>query len=445
MKRKAVSIKRNKTGPKPIIRENELDVILNDLEKGDRPAYDGRANCSSYKKSYRRNMVVTNSANQNPPPISSRTHIFFSNFALKRESIMRDCYELLLDFSEKKPFDFKSFKSIWFSKKFSYIHFSCPERIHRESFITTLYQTFLSFLYENTVYRFPNYKEVVGPLKEHIEPKEEKFGPVALKLGIVFALYLVYSTNPSCFPTAYIQVDPKQWEVILGLYKFFYDENQKGVHRHNKDEGVYALGKLIEKKAFVLSAYIDHVPYYYQYHNFLKDESNKFLKEEDASPVDASKSQTVESDYIDKKLTAIEKDVYSRPLGGIENFGITEDIKQTEQAYELNKAFGGFINSETDFALDQAKSKDGDIIDYRDWLADKKNDMDKCNVVGYLNHLTTVYESYKAKFIPENLFSEPDLRTSTSSTEDSAPVTTPITAFDTLPGPPGASSNTSSP
>ncbi|KAJ9060724.1 hypothetical protein DSO57_1027850 [Entomophthora muscae] len=282
----------------------------------------------------------------NPPPVNCNTHLFFNTYAIRRDALLSDAYSLLAEFVQRETTDFSAFKEIWLEKNFSLIHLLCPSRYMRDRFMFVLYQTFFTFLYQTAEAKFPQ-QNISRPLK----------------LGVIFALYMLYYTQPDFSPPILILVDANQWNVLNLLYQYF---GSNGL-----SDGVYAFGKLREAKAFGFSLYIEHTPFYYQqsklgFDGFLPDISDEPRYQQ------FNEKRTSHFTLLDDKLAALENSFTSTQLGGFIDESIISELQSFEEKYENAKS--KLVDEEIATGLNQPVADTLMIPGFQKWLAARNND-----------------------------------------------------------------------
>ncbi|ORX66185.1 hypothetical protein DL89DRAFT_73020 [Linderina pennispora] len=138
-------------------------------------------------------------------------------------AIEGDVRTLMRTFQKLQAYDFESFCAVWKVLNFSLIHFVATEKNSRQNFMRTVYRIVLNHLQQ-------------GALLE-------------IRIGVVYALYLLYYSQPVNFPNIKVRVSMEHWAVLTSLYQYC-----RGSEIHDI---VYIFDKLREDAAFELVAWID--------------------------------------------------------------------------------------------------------------------------------------------------------------------------------------------
>ncbi|KAJ1964730.1 hypothetical protein GGI12_001236 [Dipsacomyces acuminosporus] len=145
-----------------------------------------------------------------------RTSVFLS-------AIEGDVRTLMRTFQRLQAYDFESFSEVWRLLNFSFIHFVATEKNTRQNFMRAIYRVVLS----------------------HFQPQ----AILEIRIGVIYALYLLYFTQPVNFPNINIRVTVDIWSELTNLYQYCNESEIRDV--------VYVFDKLIADGAFDLVAWID--------------------------------------------------------------------------------------------------------------------------------------------------------------------------------------------
>ncbi|KAJ1921717.1 hypothetical protein H4219_000450 [Mycoemilia scoparia] len=145
-----------------------------------------------------------------------RTGVFLS-------AIEGDIRSLLRSFQKLQTYDFESFGKVWKDMNFSLIHFVATEKHARNNLMQCLYRTVLSHFRQGAI--------------------------LEIKVGVVYALYLLYYTQPSTFGKSSIRVTMDMWKMWSELYVYCKDSNMR--------EMVYCIDRMRDDSVFEFVAWID--------------------------------------------------------------------------------------------------------------------------------------------------------------------------------------------
>ncbi|KAI8323492.1 hypothetical protein GQ54DRAFT_316624 [Martensiomyces pterosporus] len=138
-------------------------------------------------------------------------------------AIEGDVRTLMRTFQRLQAYDFESFCDVWKLLNFSLIHFVATEKNSRQNFMRTTYRLVLS----------------------HFQPH----AILEIRIGVVYALYLLYFTQPVNFPNISIRVTMEIWAALTSLYQYCSESEIRDV--------VYVFDKLMADGAFELVAWMD--------------------------------------------------------------------------------------------------------------------------------------------------------------------------------------------
>ncbi|KAJ2006319.1 hypothetical protein GGI04_000694 [Coemansia thaxteri] len=138
-------------------------------------------------------------------------------------AIEGDVRTLMRTFQRLQAFDFESFCEVWKQLNFSLIHFVATEKNSRQNFMRTTYRLILS----------------------HFQPG----AILEIRIGVLYALYLVYFTQPVNFPNINIRVTMDMWSMLTKLYQYCNESDIRDV--------VYVFDRLMSDGAFDLVAWLD--------------------------------------------------------------------------------------------------------------------------------------------------------------------------------------------
>ncbi|KAJ1734046.1 hypothetical protein LPJ61_001266 [Coemansia biformis] len=139
-------------------------------------------------------------------------------------AIEGDVRTLMRTFQRQQAFDFESFGEIWKALDFSLIHFVATEKNSRHNFMRATYRLIL----------------------DHFQPG----AILEIRVGVIYALYLVYFTQPVNFPNISIRVTMEMWSMLTKLYQYCSEADIRDV--------VYVFDRLVGEGAFEQVAWLDH-------------------------------------------------------------------------------------------------------------------------------------------------------------------------------------------
>ncbi|KAH7059796.1 small nuclear RNA activating complex, subunit SNAP43-domain-containing protein [Linnemannia elongata] len=145
----------------------------------------------------------------------------FSKTVLLTAALTKDIGGLIQAYKEKNSFEYPPFATLWKSRQFSLIHFTCNDPQSRDTFIDGLTEVLFRY---------------------YLSPRET----MTVHAGAVYALYLLYFTQPTSFPKVPIRLTIHAWHVLESIYK------QAFVHKAT--DLIYVIRKLRDSHAFVYVA-----------------------------------------------------------------------------------------------------------------------------------------------------------------------------------------------
>ncbi|KAJ2615323.1 hypothetical protein H4S08_001287 [Coemansia sp. RSA 1365] len=138
-------------------------------------------------------------------------------------AIEGDVRTLMRTFQRLQSFDFESFAEIWKALNFSLIHFVATEKNSRQNFMRTTYRLILYHFQSDAI--------------------------LEIRVGVVYALYLMYFTQPVNFPNINIRVTMEMWTMLTKLYQYCSEADIRDV--------VYVFDRLVDEGAFEQVAWLD--------------------------------------------------------------------------------------------------------------------------------------------------------------------------------------------
>ncbi|KAI9477632.1 hypothetical protein LPJ78_000082 [Coemansia sp. RSA 989] len=138
-------------------------------------------------------------------------------------AIEGDVRTLMRTFQRLQSFEFESFREIWKALNFSLIHFVATEKNSRQNFMRTTYRLILG----------------------HFQPS----AILEIRIGVVYALYLMYFTQPVNFPNISIRVTIDMWNMLTKLYQYCREADIR--------DAVYVFERLVNNGAFEHVAWMD--------------------------------------------------------------------------------------------------------------------------------------------------------------------------------------------
>ncbi|KAL1936525.1 hypothetical protein VTP01DRAFT_659 [Rhizomucor pusillus] len=116
-----------------------------------------------------------------------------SRQGIQAQAIERDVDLLLTLFVAQEKHDFSNFVNAWRKLDFASIHYACMYPESREAFMQAIYDAILDHFGSNIR---------------------------AKKIGVIYALYFMYKTQPSALPTAYIRVTMETYSALIDYYEY---------------------------------------------------------------------------------------------------------------------------------------------------------------------------------------------------------------------------------
>ncbi|KAJ2692794.1 hypothetical protein H4218_006266 [Coemansia sp. IMI 209128] len=138
-------------------------------------------------------------------------------------AIEGDVRTLMRTFQRLQAYDFESFCQVWMQLNFSLVHFVATEKNSRQNFMRTTYRLILS----------------------HFQPG----AILEIRIGVLYALYLMYFTQPVNFPNINIRMDMDMWKMLTKLYQYCNETDIRDI--------VYVFDRLMADGAFDLVAWMD--------------------------------------------------------------------------------------------------------------------------------------------------------------------------------------------
>ncbi|RKP39077.1 small nuclear RNA activating complex, subunit SNAP43-domain-containing protein [Dimargaris cristalligena] len=166
---------------------------------------------------------------RNPLPEDQLPNQYFVDIGQKAQrldALETDVAQLMNEFRRIYRPDFEPYRETWRQLNFSAIHFACVEKTGREPFMQNLYLKIFNFLPPN-------------PVHETI-------------LGVLYALYLLYSTQPKLFDLVPIPIDLRLANILEDFHEYCID-NDWG-------DAIYVYSLLQNKGAFAISSVVNPVP-----------------------------------------------------------------------------------------------------------------------------------------------------------------------------------------
>ncbi|KAJ2909574.1 hypothetical protein GGI21_001747 [Coemansia aciculifera] len=196
-------------------------------------------------------------------------------------AIEGDVRTLMRTFQRLQAFDFESFCEVWVQLNFSLIHFVATEKNSRQNFMRTTYRLILS----------------------HFQPG----AILEIRIGVLYALYLMYFSQPVNFPNINIRVNMEMWSMLTKLYQYCNETDIRDV--------VYVFDRLMADGAFDLVAWID---------------DNEGVLRLDGEEEGVSRK-------VAGKLAHIEHEVMSSAQGGLGDLAASKRQILLSDAYRNNK------------------------------------------------------------------------------------------------------------
>ncbi|KAI7826329.1 small nuclear RNA activating complex, subunit SNAP43-domain-containing protein [Kickxella alabastrina] len=138
-------------------------------------------------------------------------------------AIEGDVRTLMRTFQRLQAYDIVSFCEVWKALNFSLIHFVATEKNSRQNFMRTAYRLILGHFQADAI--------------------------LEIRIGVIYALYLMYFTQPVNFPNIGIRVPMDIWIQLTKLYQYCNEAEIRDV--------VYVFDRLMGDGAFELVAWLD--------------------------------------------------------------------------------------------------------------------------------------------------------------------------------------------
>ncbi|KAJ1883561.1 hypothetical protein H4R99_000480 [Coemansia sp. RSA 1722] len=196
-------------------------------------------------------------------------------------SIEGDVRTLMRTFQRLQAYDIESFCDVWKALNFSLVHFVATEKNSRQNFMRTAYRLILS----------------------HFQPG----AILEIRIGVIYALYLMYFTQPVNFPNIAIRVPMDLWVMLTKLYQYCKETEI--------DDLVYVFDKLMSDGAFELVAWLD-------------DNEGILRLDGDEDGVSAK---------VASRLAEIEHEVMSSAQGNLGDLAASKRHIALSEAYRANK------------------------------------------------------------------------------------------------------------
>ncbi|KAI9499987.1 hypothetical protein GGI25_002993 [Coemansia spiralis] len=196
-------------------------------------------------------------------------------------SIEGDVRTLMRTFQRLQMYDFQSFCDVWKALNFSLIHFVATEKNSRQNFMRTTYRLILGHFQSGAI--------------------------LEIRIGVVYALYLVYFTQPVNFPNISIRVTIELWTMLSQLYEYCKDAEIRDI--------VYVFDRLVSAGAFEQVAWLD------------ENEGILHLDGDDDGV----------SGRVAAKLAQIEHEVMGSAQGGLGDVAASKRQIMQSEAYRGNK------------------------------------------------------------------------------------------------------------
>ena len=136
---------------------------------------------------------------------------------VSRNAIAKDVNSLVFDFQRQQKHTFATFKQLWDTRQFVYIHLCCCSHDARELVMQEIFCHFLKW----TIYR----------------------RDLPLKLGGLFGLYCVYMTQPKRFTKYRIQIPPRAWNILAS-----FAETLQALDDDSAKDGRFMLSQMMYKE-----------------------------------------------------------------------------------------------------------------------------------------------------------------------------------------------------
>ncbi|KAJ2656140.1 hypothetical protein IWW48_005190 [Coemansia sp. RSA 1200] len=196
-------------------------------------------------------------------------------------SIEGDVRLLMRTFQRLQAYDFASFCEVWKALDFSLIHFVATEKNSRQNFMRTAYRLILGHLQSSAI--------------------------LEIRIGVVYALYLMYFTQPVNFPNINVRVTMELWMQLTRLYEYCKEADIRDV--------IYVFDRLVNDGAFEQVAWND-------------DNDGVLRLEIDEDGINGR---------VATKLTNIEHEVMGSGQGGLGDLAASKRQIMLSEAYRNNK------------------------------------------------------------------------------------------------------------
>ncbi|KAK9765820.1 hypothetical protein K7432_005537 [Basidiobolus ranarum] len=201
-------------------------------------------------------------------------YIPLGSTGIYKKALEQDIRALLLTYQKKQSPNFESFSETWSELNFSLIHFGCTEKNARELFMNAMYQLVLDYFDDHRA--------------------------LEIKLGILYALYLLYYTQPETFPKVGIRVTLETWKGLWELYQL--------CGELKLTDGLYIFHRMKEDGAFIYVAWLESEPR-------------------------NSSEETLDNEGATRRLYHFEKEILTNSMGGISELGINNSLGSIASRY----------------------------------------------------------------------------------------------------------------
>lgn len=197
-------------------------------------------------------------------------------------AIEGDVRTLMRTFQRLQSYDFQTFCQVWKHLNFSLIHFVATEKNSRHNFMRAIYRLILSHFQRSAI--------------------------LEIRIGVLYALYLVYYTQPVNFPNIRIRATQEMWQMFCQAYQYCNEAEIRDV--------VYVFDKLREGGAFELVAWVD--------------------AQEGVLRLDTEEDQAV-SGQVASQLAEIEHEVMGSGQGGLADLAASKRQLALSEDYRASK------------------------------------------------------------------------------------------------------------
>ncbi|KAJ1962655.1 hypothetical protein IWQ62_003460 [Dispira parvispora] len=177
------------------------------------------------------NNVVNNDPPTALPPqhgdSTSNTGVYYVSIgpeAVKLEALEADVQLLMKQYLATHSIVFQPYLDIWEGINVSLVHFTCMDKAGRGNFMRTLYRL----------------------IQDYFTPELET------QCAVLYALYMVYMTQPRLFDKVAIPVDLDQMRKWDGFFNVCLEQDL--------EDAVYIYNHLLDQEAFQLCAFVNPVP-----------------------------------------------------------------------------------------------------------------------------------------------------------------------------------------